>query len=147
MKALELARTAEGEGEVPVGAVVVREGVLLGEGCNRSIGLSDPTAHAEILALRRAAAAAANYRLPGSTLYVTLEPCLMCVGAVVQARVGRLVYGAPDTRWRAGNAAVDVLAGGVLNHRCEVTAGVLEDQCMEILNAFFRSRRGNKKEG
>lgn len=140
-RALELAHEAERKGEVPVGAVVVRDDAALGEGYNRPIEWSDPSAHAEIVALRTAGETAGNYRLPGSTLYVTLEPCLMCVGAMVHARIQRLVYGAPDTRPELGGGAVGLLQSGAFNHACEVVSGVLRDECTETLNAFFATRR------
>ena len=138
--ALEQARAAEAAGEVPIGAVVVRDGALLAVGFNQPIRATDPSAHAEVVALRAAAARAANYRLSGTTLYVTIEPCLMCVGAIVQARVGRLVYGADDAKAGAIRSLLRA-ADLALNHRFEVTAGVLETDCREILVSFFRSRR------
>lgn len=139
--ALALARRAQDEGEVPVGAVVVREGAILGEGWNRPIGAHDPSAHAEMIALRAAAAAAANYRLGGSTLYVTLEPCVMCAGAIVHARVQRLVYGAPDPKAGAVHSVYDVIDRPRLNHVVAWSGGVLEVECAEILRAFFKARR------
>ena len=139
--ALALARCAEADGEVPVGAVVVREGQLLGEGWNRPIADSDPTAHAEIVALRVAARAAGNYRLPGATLYVTLEPCLMCTGAMVHARVERLVFGASDPKRGAAGGLFDAFDIPGLNHRVAVEGGVLAAECAELLQAFFRRRR------
>lgn len=140
-RALELAGRAEAAGEVPVGAVVVRDGEVLGEGWNRPIGDTDPTAHAEIVALRAAAGSAGNYRLPGSTLYVTLEPCPMCVGAMVHARVARLVFGASDPRTGAAGGAMDLVSHPSHNHRIQVTGGVLAARCAEHLRAFFRARR------
>lgn len=138
--ALEQAALARAEGEVPVGAVVVRDGAVVGRGYNRPIGASDPTAHAEVLALREAARAAGNYRLPGATLYVTVEPCLMCVGAIVHARVSTVVYGAPDPKSGAVRSTLD--PGTLpLNHRFEAVEGVLADECREVLQAFFRARR------
>ncbi len=139
--ALELARRAREDNEVPVGAVLVRGDALLGEGWNRPIGDTDPSAHAEIVALRRAAARERNYRLPGSTLYVTLEPCAMCAGAIVQARVGRVVYGASDPNAGAAGSVFDLLQDTRLNHRCEVESGVLAQSCRELLLQFFRARR------
>lgn len=139
--ALALARRAEADGEVPVGAVVVREGQLLGEGWNRPIADSDPTAHAEIVALRAAARKAGNYRLPGATLYVTLEPCLMCTGAMVHARVERLVFGASDPKRGAAGGLFDAFDIPGLNHRVAVEGGVLAAECAELLQAFFRRRR------
>lgn len=139
--ALALARNAVAMGEVPVGAVVVRDGVVLGEGWNRPIVDHDPTAHAEIVALRAAARAAGNYRLPGTTLYVTLEPCLMCTGAMVHARVERLVFGAYDAKRGAAGSQFDAFAAPGLNHRVTVTGGVLADACAALLQEFFRQRR------
>ncbi len=140
--ALSLARRAEAEGEVPVGAVLLdSEGELLGEGWNRPIGSHDPSAHAEIVALRAAAQRLGNYRLTGTTLYVTLEPCIMCVGAIVHARVKRVVYGAPDPRTGAAGSAFDVLQSPLHNHRVEVTVGVLADECGAILKKFFQKKR------
>ncbi len=140
-RALELARQAERAGEVPVGAVVVRDGELIGEGWNRPIGTHDPTAHAEILALRQAAEHVGNYRLTGATLYVTLEPCPMCAGAMVHARLGRLVFGVPDTLAGAAGSVFDLLSAPTLNHHVQVVGGVLADLCQYQLRAFFRSRR------
>jgi len=140
--ALMLAHRAAREGEVPVGAVLVRGGRVLGEGWNRPIAGSDPTAHAEIVALRNAARAAGNYRLVDSTLYVTLEPCPMCAGAMVHARVARLVYGAPDPRSGAAGSVFDLVRSGELNHRMEVTSGALAAECGDLLRTFFRARRG-----
>jgi len=128
-------------GEVPVGAVVVRGGEVIASAHNGPVGLKDPSAHAEILALRRAAAAEGNYRLAGVTLYVTIEPCLMCAGALVHARVSRLVFGAPDPKGGAVVSLYGVLQDGRLNHRVEVTGGVLREACSEILSRFFREKR------
>lgn len=141
-RALHLARRAEAEGEVPVGAVLVRDGKVLGEGWNCPIGSSDPTAHAEIVALRNAAASVDNYRLPGSVLYVTLEPCVMCAGAIIHARVARVVFGARDPKGGAAGSVFEVLGTDRLNHRVMVEGGVLEGECGELLRAFFRRRRG-----
>ncbi len=140
--ALELARRARDEGEVPVGAIVAFDGTVVGRGHNRSVSLLDPTAHAEVLALREAAAAVGNYRLVGATLYCTVEPCLMCLGAVMHARVGRVVYGAPDRRVGAV-ARLEALRGigAHFNHRFETTAGVLADEASGLLLDFFRERR------
>jgi tRNA(adenine34) deaminase len=145
-RALRLAHQAAGRCEVPVGAVLVREDVLLGEGYNRPISDCDPTAHAEIIALREAAGRAGNYRLVGSTLYVTLEPCPMCAGALLQARVGRVVFGARDPRAGAAGTVFNLLQSDQLNHRAEVTGGILEDVCGELLRDFFKARR-NKTTG
>ena len=135
--ALDLARQAEAEGEVPVGAIVVRDGEVLGEGWNRPILTHDPTAHAEIIALRSAAARVNNYRLTGATLYVTLEPCMMCAGAMIHARVERLVFAANDTK----RGACDLFELSSLNHRVEVISGICADECGQYLQQFFRHRR------
>lgn len=139
--ALTQAALARAAGEVPVGAVVVQDGAVVGRGHNQPIGTSDPTAHAEVLALREAAHAAGNYRLTGAVLYVTVEPCLMCVGAIVHARVATVVYGAADPK---GGAVRSLLDPDTLplNHRFQVFEGVLADECREVLQAFFRARRG-----
>jgi tRNA(adenine34) deaminase len=140
--ALELARRAAEESEVPVGAVLVCEGEILGEGWNRPIIEHDPSAHAEIQALRAAGQRVGNYRLPGSILYVTLEPCVMCAGAIVQARVAEVIYGAPDPKAGACGSVFDLLpSDGRFNHRTEVRGGLLADECGEVLRAFFRARR------
>ena len=128
-------------GEVPVGAVVVRGGEVIASAHNGPVGLKDPSAHAEILALRRAAEAEGNYRLAGTTLYVTIEPCLMCAGALIHARVSRLVFGAPDPKGGAVVSLYEVLGDSRLNHRVEVTGGVLSEACGEILSRFFREKR------
>ena len=140
-QALQLAARAEAEGEVPVGAVLVRDDACLAEGWNRPIALHDPTAHAEIMALRAGAQRIGNYRLTGTTLYVTLEPCAMCAGAIVHARVQRVVYGAYDPRAGAAGSVFDILRAPGLNHRVEVQAGVMADECEQRLKAFFRERR------
>jgi tRNA(adenine34) deaminase len=140
-RALELAECAEAQGEVPIGAVLVRAGAVLGEGWNQPIAAHDPTAHAEILALRTGAARAQNYRLPETTLYVTLEPCPMCAGAIVHARVARVVYGAPDPIAGAVGTVYNLLQSQTLNHRTDVTGLVLAEACGERLRAFFRARR------
>ncbi len=139
--ALQLARRAEAEGEVPVGALLVLQGQVIGEGWNRPIGGHDPTAHAEIRALRAGAATIGNYRLPGTTLYVTLEPCVMCAGAIIHARVARVVYGAGDPKGGAAGSVFDVLTSGRLNHRVVVEGGVLEEESALLLREFFRRRR------
>ena len=139
--ALERACQAEKEGEVPVGAVVVLDNEIIGEGWNQPIGLSDPSAHAEIAALRAAARRQRNYRLPGATLYVTLEPCVMCVGAIMHARIARVVYGASDPKTGAAGSMFELLGSDKFNHRVEVTRGVLAEQCSELLRNFFQSRR------
>ncbi len=140
-EALRLADQAEAMGEVPVGALVVAEGQIIGRGHNRVITEADPTAHAEIVALREAARAAGNYRLPGATLYVTLEPCSMCAGAIVNARIARVVYGADDPRAGAHHSVFAVLDHPALNHRCQVTPGVAAEAAAQRLKAFFRARR------
>lgn len=140
-RALTLARQAEAEGEVPVGAVILRDGEVLGEGYNRPVAGHDPTAHAEIQALRAAAARVGNYRLPGTTLYVTLEPCVMCAGAIIHARVQRVVFGAIDPKAGAAGSVYDVLTVSRLNHRVKVSGGVLEVECAAALREFFRRRR------
>jgi tRNA(adenine34) deaminase len=140
-QALELARRAAAAGEVPVGAVLVIGDEVLGEGWNQPISVCDPTAHAEIVALRAAAARLGNYRLVGSTLYVTLEPCPMCAGALVHARVARVVFGAADPRAGAAGTVFDLLQAAALNHRAEVTGGVLAEECGTLLREFFRARR------
>ncbi len=141
-RALELARHAEtSEGEVPVGAVLVMAGQTIGEGWNRNISASDPTAHAEIQALRDAGLRLGNYRFPGATLYVTLEPCVMCAGAIVHSRIARVVYGAHDPKTGAAGSVFDTLVSDRHNHRVEVRAGVLADEAAELLRRFFRARR------
>ena len=140
-RALELARAAEAEGEVPVGAVLVKDGEIVAEGFNQPISSCDPTAHAEIVALRGAAASVENYRLPGTTLYVTLEPCPMCAGAMVHARVERLVFAAADPRTGSAGSVFDLVRSEELNHRLEVESGVLADESGALLRTFFRARR------
>ncbi|MDH3895036.1 MAG: tRNA adenosine(34) deaminase TadA [Chromatiales bacterium] len=140
-RALQLARAAEAEGEVPVGAVLVKDGEIVAEGFNQPISSCDPTAHAEIVALRGAAASVENYRLPGTTLYVTLEPCPMCAGAMVHARVGRLVFAAADPRTGSAGSVFDLVRSEELNHRLEVESGVLADESAALLTTFFRARR------
>ena len=139
--ALNRARQAAERDEVPVGAVLVKDGELVAEGFNQPIGAADPTAHAEIVVLRRGAEELANYRLPGTTLYVTIEPCLMCVGAMVHARIARLVYGTPEPKAGAIESAMKALEHPGLNHRFEITGGVLADECREVMQGFFRERR------
>jgi tRNA(adenine34) deaminase len=140
-EALELAKEAERGGEVPVGAVVVFGGRVIGRGRNSPISRSDPTAHAEILALREAAAATGNYRLEGATMYATLEPCVMCAGALVAARVSRLVFGARDLRFGGVRSKFRLADTDVLNHRVEIVEGVLGAECAELMQRFFNSRR------
>lgn len=140
-EALALAREAAARGEVPVGAVVVREGRIVGRGGNAPINASDPTAHAEITALREAGRALGNYRLPGCELYVTLEPCAMCAGAIMHARIARLVFGANDPKTGACGSVVDLFANLRLNHHTEVIGGVRADECGRLLSDFFAARR------
>jgi tRNA(adenine34) deaminase len=139
--ALELASQAVGLGEVPVGALLVLNGEVLGRGCNRPVSTRDPTAHAEIQALREAAQRVGNYRLPGTTLYVTLEPCIMCAGAIMHARVGRLVFGASDPKTGACGSVVDLFREPRLNHHTQVSGGVLCAACGVLLREFFAARR------
>jgi len=139
--ALEEARKGFDAGEVPVGAVVVLDGAIVGRGFNQPIGSRDPTAHAEIVALRAAAIALGNYRLVGTTLYVTIEPCLMCVGAMVHARVATLVFGAPEPKAGAVVSSCRAHELPSLNHRIEVVSGVLEEDCRAIIQEFFKTRR------
>jgi tRNA(adenine34) deaminase len=140
-EALSQARAAECLGEVPVGAVVVREGVIVGRGFNSPIGESDPTAHAEIAALRDAARKLENYRLPGCELFVTLEPCAMCAGAIMHARIARVIYGARDLKTGVHGSVVDLFAVERLNHHTEVLGGVLAEECSRVLSGFFAGRR------
>jgi tRNA(adenine34) deaminase len=140
-RALELATRAESQGEVPVGALVVQGERVVGEGWNQPITLKDPTAHAEILALREAAATLGDYRLGGTTLYVTLEPCPMCAAALVHARVARLVFGAWDPRQGAAGSAFNLVTARGMNHRVDCFGGVLSEECGALLKRFFASRR------
>jgi tRNA(adenine34) deaminase len=140
-RALELAARAESEGEVPVGALVVRDDQVLGEGWNRPIVAKDPTAHAEILALRAAALQAGDYRLGDATLYVTLEPCPMCAAAMTHARIARLVFGAWDPRQGAAGSAFNLVIAPAMNHRVDAFGGVLSDECRALLRRFFAGRR------
>ena len=140
-RALELARHAEEAGEVPVGALVVLNGEIVGEGWNQPIVAHDPTAHAEIVALRAAAERVRNYRLSDAVLYVTLEPCAMCAGAMVHARIARVVYGAADPKSGAAGSVFNLLESSALNHRAQVTRGVLAEECGEMLRKFFEARR------
>lgn len=140
-EALRQAQRAYRIGEVPVGAVVVRNGEIIARAHNRPIHLNDPSAHAEVLALRRAGRKVGNYRLPGCTLYVTIEPCSMCVGAIVQARIQRLVVGATDPKAGACGSVLSVLNNPKLNHRVAFESGILQAECSAILQQFFRERR------
>src|SRR5215471_20751339 len=139
--ALRLAREGASEGEVPVGAVVVRNGEIVGRGSNSPIAHNDPTAHAEILALREAAAYIGNYRLEDATLYCTLEPCVMCAGALVSARIARLVFGARDLRFGGVRSKFQIADSDLLNHRLEIVEGVLAVECVALLRTFFEARR------
>jgi len=140
-RALALAHEAGSLGEVPVGALVVKDGEIVGEGYNRPISTGDPTAHAEIVALRAAARRLGNYRLTETTLYVTLEPCVMCAGAIVHARVARLVFGARDPKTGAAGSVVDIFSSKGVNHDVRVTGDILAEHCGTVLSAFFRARR------
>ena len=143
--ALDLATQAALNGEVPVGAIVVKDGVVIGRGSNAPVGLHDPTAHAEIIAMREAATYLGNYRLVDCTLYVTLEPCAMCSGAIQHARIARLVYGASDPKTGACGSVVNLMSEPKLNHHTEVLGGVLAEQCGAVLTAFFKQRRLSNK--
>jgi len=143
--ALKLAQRAWDEGEVPVGAVLVHEGRVIGEGWNRPIGHHDPTAHAEMMAIRQGGKVIENYRLLDTTLYVTLEPCVMCAGAMVHGRIGRLVFGARDAKTGAAGSLLDVLRHPGMNHQVQIEQGVLAEECAALLSEFFRQRRAEKK--
>lgn len=140
-EALALANRAGAEGEVPIGAVIVSDGEIVGRGWNRNITLNDPSAHAEIMAMRDAGKVLGNHRLPGCSLYVTLEPCPMCAGAMVHARLARIVYGANDPKTGAAGGVFDLLGHPAHNHRLEVSGGCLADECSNLLRDFFRERR------
>ncbi|MCX4188341.1 tRNA adenosine(34) deaminase TadA [Methylophaga sp. OBS4] len=139
--ALKLAQRAEAEGEVPVGAVIVLDGEIIGEGWNQPITSLDATAHAEIVALRQACQSQQNYRLPGASLYVTLEPCIMCAGALVHARIDRLIYATPEPKTGAAGSCVDIFSLPQLNHRVQCEQGVLAEESSVLLRNFFRARR------
>ncbi len=139
--ALSLGRQAAQNGEVPVGAIVVKDGIVIGRGSNAPITLQDPTAHAEIIAMREAAQHIGNYRLVGCTLYVTLEPCAMCSGTIQHARVAKLVYGASDPKTGACGSVINLMNEPKLNHHCEVISGVLAQECGAVLTEFFKQRR------
>lgn len=143
--ALQLAQRAWDEGEVPVGAVLVHEGRVIGEGWNRPICHHDPTAHAEMMAIRQGGKVIENYRLLDTTLYVTLEPCVMCAGAMVHGRIGRLVFGARDAKTGAAGSLLDVLRHPGMNHQVQIEQGVLAEECAALLSEFFRQRRAEKK--
>ncbi len=140
-RALNAARDAATKGEVPVGAVLIKDNRLIAEGGNSPVGLNDPTAHAEIIVIRDAATILNNYRLVGTTLYVTLEPCVMCVGAMLHARIERLVYGAPDPKSGAVSSLYTIPDDGLLNHKMEITGPVLEHECGSVLKNFFTEKR------
>lgn len=144
-QALQLALRAQEEGKVPVGALLVLDNQVIGEGWNRPIGRHDPTAHAEIMALRQGGSVLQNYRLLNATLYVTLEPCVMCAGAMVHSRIRRLVYGAPDVKTGAAGSLVDILRHPGMNHQVEILSGVLAEECAATLSNFFRMRREQQK--
>ncbi|QLK88191.1 tRNA adenosine(34) deaminase TadA [Arsenophonus endosymbiont of Aphis craccivora] len=144
-KAISLAKNAQKKGEIPVGAVLVHEDELIAEGCNHPILSHDPSAHAEILALRAAGQSLQNYRLLNTTLYVTLEPCIMCAGAMIHARIGRLVYGASDQKTGAAGSIIDVFNHPDMNHRILVLGWILADECSTMLSVFFQQRRAEKK--
>jgi tRNA(adenine34) deaminase len=146
-EALALACAAGAAGEVPVAALVVKDGVVIGRGYNLNIAEHDPSAHAEIVAMREAGRALANHRLVGCTLYCTLEPCPMCVGAIVHARLSRVVYAAPDPKTGAAGGCFDLLTDPRHNHRVEVVAGVATEEAAELLRSFFRARRGKRVQG
>ena len=139
--AIEQAQLAAQSGEVPVGAVLVREGQVLSRAFNKPIANHDPSAHAEMLALRQAALAEENYRIPGSTLYVTLEPCAMCSGAMLHARIDRVVYGAPDPKTGAAGSVLDVFSSKQINHQTSVEGGIMSEECGQLLRDFFKGRR------
>ncbi|TDJ19263.1 MAG: tRNA adenosine(34) deaminase TadA [Gammaproteobacteria bacterium] len=139
--ALSLAKKAEQQDEVPVGAILVMDDECIAEGWNKPISSNDPTAHAEIMALRAASEQLQNYRLPKTTLYVTLEPCMMCAGALIHARVARVVYGATDPKAGAAGSVFELLGTDKLNHKIEITPGVMKDECASLLTSFFQRRR------
>lgn len=140
-QAIEQAQLAALAGEVPVGAVLVRDGQVISKGFNQPITHHDPSAHAEMLTLRQAALAEQNYRLPGTTLYVTLEPCTMCAGAILHARVDRVVFGAPDPKTGAAGSVMDVFSSKQINHQTSVEGGIMGDECGQLLRSFFKERR------
>ena len=142
--ALDLAKQAAANNEVPVGAIVVKDGVIIGRGANAPIGLNDPTAHAEVIAMREAAQHLGNYRLVDCTLYVTLEPCAMCTGAIQHARIARLVYGANDLKTGACGSVINLMNEPKLNHHTEITGGILAHECGSVLSDFFKQRRLDK---
>ena len=143
-EAMLLARQAAERGEVPVGAVVVKDGEIVGRGSNAPIGMHDPSAHAEILAMRDAAKNIGNYRLVDCSLYVTLEPCAMCAGAIQHARIGKLIFGAKDPKTGACGSVVNLMAEDKLNHHTDINAGILESECGQLISNFFKQRRQEK---
>lgn len=143
--ALSLAHLAKAQGEVPVGAVIVRDNVMIGEGFNRPIATHDPTAHAEIQAIRMATLHDNNYRLSNATLYITLEPCVMCAGAIIQARIAKVVFGARDPKGGAAGSVFNILQNNALNHKSDIKEGLLEVECGKILSEFFKERRKVKE--
>jgi tRNA(adenine34) deaminase len=140
-QALDQAKLAAMAGEVPVGAVLVKDGKIISRGFNQPIGNSDPSAHAEMIALRSAAHIESNYRLPGTTLYVTLEPCIMCAGAMLHARVERVVFGATDSKTGAAGSVLNVFSEKQINHQTQVEGGIMDDECSQVLRDFFKGRR------
>jgi tRNA(adenine34) deaminase len=140
-EAIEQAKLAANAGEVPVGAVLVRDGQIVSRGFNQPIGNSDPSAHAEMIAMRAAAETAGNYRLPGTTLYVTLEPCTMCAGAMLHARIERVVFGAQDPKTGAAGSVLNVFSEKQINHQTQVEGGILGEECGQLLRKFFKERR------
>lgn len=139
--AIELAKRGQNDGEVPVGAVIVKDNQVVGEGWNQPIGLHDPSAHAEMVALREAGKNMSNYRLLDTTLYVTLEPCVMCAGAIIHARVSRVVYGASDPKAGAAGSIIDIFANNKINHHVSVEGGLLAAECGALLTGFFKAKR------
>lgn len=143
-RAFELAKEAQAHDEVPVGAVIVYQDQIIGEGWNQPISSNDPTAHAEIIALRDAAKKLNNYRLPDATMYVTLEPCAMCAGAIVHARLAKLVYAIDDPKTGAGGSVFNIMQTDELNHKVEIEEGIMEDECRSLIQNFFKEKRANK---
>jgi tRNA(adenine34) deaminase len=144
-EALTLADSAARNGEVPVGAIIVKDSVVIARGSNSPIANHDPSAHAEIIALRQACRQISNYRLTDATLYVTLEPCIMCMGAIIHARIDRLVFGAYDPKTGAAGSCYNIGGDNILNHRLEITGGICETQCGDMLRSFFRNKRKKRK--
>lgn len=145
LHALKLAQRSHDEGEVPVGAVLIKDNQLIAEGWNQPINKHDATAHAEIMAIRTAGKVLNNYRLPNTTLYVTLEPCTMCAGAIIHARIANVIFGAPDPRTGSAGSAIDIFSADYHNHQVNVEGGILCDDCGQILKDFFRERRSKRK--